>query len=176
MPLIHLTYPAGALAPDARARAVDRLTEALIRHEGAQDNAMTRMMSRCCVHELPPDAITVGGKPYERPTYQVVMTVPAGVAVCGIGPAAIAARRALVREATEILLEAEGTEYSPADAGRVFCWVEEIADGHWGGMGTIFRLDDIVAMAVPELPQTVVSLEARAALAEFGAQTEAAER
>jgi phenylpyruvate tautomerase PptA (4-oxalocrotonate tautomerase family) len=175
MPLVHLTYPEGALTPTARDEAVEKLTEALIRHEGAQDNAMTRMMSRCCVHELPPEAITVGGRPYEKPTYQVVMTVPEGVAVCGIGPAPTAARRALVGEATQIILEAEGTDCSHADAGRVFCWVEEIRDGYWGGMGMIFRLEDIVAMAVPELPQTEVSTEARSALAEFATQTDSRE-
>jgi phenylpyruvate tautomerase PptA (4-oxalocrotonate tautomerase family) len=172
MPVIDLTYPEGALNSEAREQAVERLTAALLKHEGAPDNEQTRAMSRCFIHELPNDAICVGGRPIEQPTYRVVLTVPDGVVVTGAGPLASTARKALVREATEILLEAEGAEYTPVNAGRVFCLIHAVPDGHWGGMGQIFRMEDIVSLASPEWPErTPVAEEAREALAQFTAET-----
>jgi phenylpyruvate tautomerase PptA (4-oxalocrotonate tautomerase family) len=165
MPMIDLTYPEGALEPDARADAVERLTAALLRHEGATDNEQTRGMSWTLVHELPAGAVNVGGTPAEEPVYRVFVTVPEGTLLQGPGPVGATSRRNLVREVAEILLEAEGGEYSDAEAGRVYCIVREVSDGYWGGMGTTFRMEDIVATATPEAPQTTVSEQARAAIA-----------
>ena len=165
MPMIDLTYPEGALTPEARAEAVERLTAALLRHEGAVDNEATRAMSRAFVHELSAEAVNVGGRPVERPTYRLALTVPAGTLLHGPGPFAAESRRNLVREATEILLEAEGTEFSPGEAGRVYCIISEVAEGFWGGMATTFRMDDIVAFANPDAPQTQAAEQAREALA-----------
>jgi len=169
MPMIDLTYPEGALDAGARARVVEGLTAALLRNEGAADNEQTRAMSWVVVRELPAEAINVGGAPVERPVYRVEVTVPEGTLLQGPGPVGTQARRALVREATEILLAAEGTEYDDVEAGRVYCMVREVRDGYWGGMGTTFRMDDIVAVANPEAPQTSVSEQARAAIGELTA-------
>jgi phenylpyruvate tautomerase PptA (4-oxalocrotonate tautomerase family) len=168
MPMIDLTYPQGALTPAARASAIARLTAAFLRHEGAADNDATRAMSRGFVHELPADAIYVGGRQEDRPTYRLVLTAPAGTLLHGPGPFAAEARRSLVREATEILLDAEGSEPAPGDAGRVYCVIAEVADGFWGGLGTTFRMDDIVAFANPEAAQTPAAEQAREALATAG--------
>lgn len=174
MPMIDLTYSEGALAPDARAGAVERLTAALLRHEGAADNEQTRAMSWVLVHELPVGAISVGGTPAEEPVYRVFVTVPEGTLLQGPGPVGTSARRNLVREVAEILLEAEGGEYSATEAGRVYCIVREVCDGYWGGMGTTFRMEDIVATAIPDAPQTPVSEQARAAVARLTARRGAA--
>lgn len=167
MPMIDLTYPEGALEPSQRAEAVEGLTAALLRNEGALDNEQTRAMSWAIVHELPAGAISVGGAPAERPVYRVEVTVPEGTLLQGPGPVGTQSRRALVREATEILLAAEGTEYSDVEAGRVYCVVREVSDGYWGGMGTTFRMDDVVAVASPDAPQTSVSQQARVAIGEL---------
>jgi phenylpyruvate tautomerase PptA (4-oxalocrotonate tautomerase family) len=164
MPLIDLSYTAGALEPKARAEAIERLTAALLRHEGAADNEATRAMSRAFVHELPPAATNVGGSPAEHPIYRLVLTVPEGTLLHGPGPFAAQARRNLVQEATEILLEAEGSELLPGGAGRVYCLIEEVPDGYWGGLGTTFRMEDIVAFANPDMPQTPAAEQARGAL------------
>jgi phenylpyruvate tautomerase PptA (4-oxalocrotonate tautomerase family) len=166
MPMIDLTYPKGALTPDARADAVERLTEALLRHEGAVDNEQTRVMSRAFVHELPHEHVFVAGRAVDRPTYRVLLTVPAGTLLHGPGPVGSASRRALCREVTEILLGAEGTPFSPADAARVYCLIHEVEDGFWGGMGTIFRIEDVVAFANPDAPQTEVAEQAREAISQ----------
>jgi phenylpyruvate tautomerase PptA (4-oxalocrotonate tautomerase family) len=170
MPMIDLTYPEGALDPEARAEAVEKLTAALLRHEGAADNEQTRAMSWTLVHELPPHALNVAGSPVERPVYRVLVTVPEGTLLQGPGPVGTTARRNLVREVTEILLAAEGTSYGEVEAGRVYCLVQEVSDGYWGGMGTTFRIEDIVATATPEAPQTEVSERARASIAELAAE------
>lgn len=164
MPMIDLTYPEGALEPEARAAAVEQLTAALLRHEGAADNEQTRAMSWAVVHELPAHAVNVGGAPAERPVYRVDVTVPAGTLLQGPGPVGSSSRRNLTREVTEILLAAEGAEYSDVEAGRVYCIVREVSDGYWGGMGTTFRMEDIAAAANPDAPQTAVSEKARATI------------
>jgi phenylpyruvate tautomerase PptA (4-oxalocrotonate tautomerase family) len=170
MPMIDLTYPAGALDEDARAAAVEKLTEALLRIEGAPVNQQTQAMAWTLVHELPRDALNVAGAPAERPVYRVLVTVPAGTLLQGPGPVGSAARRALVREVSEILLAAEGTDYSDADSARVYCLIHEIQDDYWGGLGTTFRMEDIVATANAEAPQTPVSEHARNAIAELMAE------
>jgi phenylpyruvate tautomerase PptA (4-oxalocrotonate tautomerase family) len=161
MPMFDLTYTEGALEPDARAEAIEKLTAALLRHEGAPDNGATRAMSWTIVHEVPAAMFNVAGRPAERPYYRVFVTVPEGTMLQGPGPFAVVSRRNLVREVSEILLEAEGTEFRPEEAGRVFVLIREIADGYWGGIGTTFRMEDIAAFATPELPQTAVSEQAR---------------
>lgn len=170
MPMIDLTYPEGALDAAQRAGAVERLTAALLQHEGAPDNEQTRAMSWTVVHELPAGSLNVGGTPPEQPAYRVMITVPEGTLLQGPGPVGTLSRRNLVREVAEILLAAEGTEYSDTEACRVYCIVSEVSDGYWGGMGTTFRMEDIVATATPEAAQTPVSEQARAAIAELVAE------
>jgi phenylpyruvate tautomerase PptA (4-oxalocrotonate tautomerase family) len=166
VPLIDLTYPQGALGDEARAEAVEKMTAALLRIEGAPDNPATRAMSRVFVHELPSEHVNVGGAPAPLPTYRAVVTAPAGTLLHGPGPVGVQQRKQLVRELTEIILAAEGTGYEAVDAGRVFCLIHEVADGYWGGMGTIFRMDDIAAFSDGNLPQTETAAAARLALAE----------
>ncbi|MDX6697883.1 MAG: hypothetical protein QOE65_1280 [Solirubrobacteraceae bacterium] len=164
MPMIDLTYPEGALEPAARAEAVARLTEALLRIEGADPQSpYARAMAWAFVHELPPEAVNVAGRPAVRPVYRVLLTAPAGTLLQGPGPVGRAARGNLVREATEILLAAEGTEYSPEESLRVNCIVREVPDGYWGGFGTTLRMDDIVATASPEAGDTPLAARLREA-------------
>ncbi|HEX8648076.1 MAG TPA: hypothetical protein VF715_14370 [Thermoleophilaceae bacterium] len=165
MPMIDLTYPQGALEPDALAEAIEKMTDTFLRVEGAPVNDATRAMSWTIVNEMPPGAINVGGRPAEQPVYRLLLTAPEGTLLSGPGPFAKQSRAQLVREITEIVLAAEGTEYSSGDAGRVMVLIREIEDGRWGGMGTIFTMSDIIAFASPDVPQTDISAEAREALA-----------
>ena len=170
MPMIDLTYPQGALDPDDRDEAVERLTEALLRLEGAPVNDQTRAMSWVFVHELSPAAVYVAGRQAEPPMlpiYRVWITVPEGTLLDGPGPVATMQRSQLFREVTEILLGAEGTGYSDADAARVYCLVRPVRDGNWGGLGSIFRIEDISAFANADLPQTPAAERARSVFAEL---------
>src|SRR3982750_724323 len=98
MPMIDLTYPEGALDAEARAQAVEKLTAALLRHEGATDNEQTRGMSWTLVHELPAGALNAGAPAAEEPVYRVFVTVPEGTLLQGPGPVGATSRRNLVRE------------------------------------------------------------------------------
>jgi phenylpyruvate tautomerase PptA (4-oxalocrotonate tautomerase family) len=164
MSLIDVAYPEGALEPPARARAVERLTAALLHHEGAQDTERTRAITWCTVHELPADAVHVGGAPVETPFYRVHVVVPEGTLLHGPGPVGAGARSNLVREVTEILLEAEGTAYSASEAGRVVCLIDEVKDGFWGSFGTAFRMEDIHSFTSLEAPDSPIADQGQRAL------------
>jgi phenylpyruvate tautomerase PptA (4-oxalocrotonate tautomerase family) len=150
MPMIDFYCPTGALDDEARAAALEKMTIALLRWEGAPDNERTRALSWGFIHELPSHAINVGGRQAPPPVYRINITVPAGTLLHGPSPLAVEQRRGLVREVTDIILEAEGGEHEPADAGRVFCVISEVQNGFWGGMGTLFPIEDIFDFAVNE--------------------------
>jgi phenylpyruvate tautomerase PptA (4-oxalocrotonate tautomerase family) len=156
MPMIDFTYPEGALTAEGRTEAVERLTTAILEHEGVPDNEHSRLFSWCYVHELPDHAINIGGRPSEKPIYRVAVAVPHSTQIHGQAPWATARRRALAREVTEIVLEAEGTEYSPADAWRVWVIMHEVDEGFWSMAGTLFRFEDLVSYIAPEHVQTTV--------------------
>jgi phenylpyruvate tautomerase PptA (4-oxalocrotonate tautomerase family) len=146
MPMIDLTLPEGALTDDAKKTLVEELTTTLIRMEGAPDNEYVRAITWVFVDERPHGAIAVGGAPAERPVYRVQLTVPEGAP--GIhGPLVAKNRQALVEQVTERVLAAEGTEPTPAEAGRVWVQIREIPDGFWGGFGKIARMEDIATYA-----------------------------
>jgi phenylpyruvate tautomerase PptA (4-oxalocrotonate tautomerase family) len=63
MPMLELTYPEGALQPDARALLVEQLTAALMRWEGAPDTAFFRQATWALIHERPAWAINRAGPP-----------------------------------------------------------------------------------------------------------------
>lgn len=146
MPMIDLALPEGALSEASKAALVERVTATLIAAEGAPDNEHVRAITWCFVDERPRGAINVGGHPAERPVYRVTLTIPEGAPTLH-GPLMLANREKLVRAVTEQVLEAEGTEYSEAEAGRVWVQIREIEDGYWGGFGAIARMEDIATYA-----------------------------
>jgi hypothetical protein len=103
----------------------------------------------------------------DEPRYQVRITAPAGTLLHGPGPFALISRRNLIREVTEIVLEAEGSAYDDINAGRVWCLITEVPDGYWGGLGEMFRMHDISAYASDEVAPTELSVRARAAFSHY---------
>ena len=146
MPMIDVTMPEGALAEEAKAALVERLTATLIELEGAPDNEYVRAITWVFVDERPAGAIAVGGRAAERPVYRVQLTVPEGAP--GVhGPALGPNRERLVERVTEEVLAAEGSPVTPAEAGRVWVQIREIPDGFWGGFGMVARIGDIATYA-----------------------------
>jgi phenylpyruvate tautomerase PptA (4-oxalocrotonate tautomerase family) len=160
--MIDLSYLEGALSAEAHTELVEQLTAALIRNEGAPDNERTRALTWVFSHELPASAINVAGTPVEQPVYRMVVTVPAGTLLHGPGPVGIASRRNLVREVTELVLAAEGSDRTSADAGRVYCIVREVEDGYWGALATTWRIEDIASIAADA--ETPLGAQAREAI------------
>src|SRR4051812_11017381 len=137
MPMLDVYIPEGALEPDAEAALLDRITQILVRYEGFDfAEAGTRAVSWAFLHR--PAALYVGGVPSEVPRYRVVASVPEG-------QLDLEARKAVVAEVTEAVLDAERGAW-PWDPRRVWVFPLEIPEGHWGGAGRIAGLADILAL------------------------------
>src|SRR6185312_16940493 len=99
MPIFEVTYPEGALTPDARSKLMEDLTTALLRAERAPDTEFFRSITWSYLHELPAGSVLAAGEPVGKPTFKIDVTTPEG---------AFSDRRReeLVAEATRIVREA----------------------------------------------------------------------
>ena len=137
--MIDIDIPTGALEPDAERRLLDRLTDLLLEHEGADPaNPVARSLAWIFVHR--PAAVYVAGGPAAEPHYRVRASVPEG-------QYDDERRAALVPAVTEAVLDAE-EGVRERDPGRVWVLAVEIPDGTWGAAGQIMRLGHIVGMVV----------------------------
>ncbi len=136
MPMIDLTLPEGSLSAESRKELMARLTTILLKWEGAPDTPQANSIAWAYAHELKAGEMTVGGTIPERPRYRVVTTVPQGALNDE-------RKKGLVEEVTRAVLEAEGADWTPDNCMRVWCIVQEVPDGNWGGGGRIYRLRDI---------------------------------
>ena len=73
------------------------------------------------------------------------------------------------------MLDAEGSPLTEANVARIWCFVTEVQDGLWGGLGSVFRMADIAGFASDDLPATELSERAREALGEHKAKLAQAE-
>src|SRR4051794_30377397 len=78
MPMIEVTAPAGAIAPEAREELLDELAGRLLHWEGAPDSEFFREISWVYFNELPADALYVGGRPGGSARVRVEITTPEG--------------------------------------------------------------------------------------------------
>ncbi len=141
MPMIDVTYPEGALAPEAREKLVEDLTAALLRAERAPDTDFFRSVTWVYVHELPAGAVSASGQPVGEPTFRVEVTTPEG---------ALSDRRRaeMVEAGTAAVLKAAGL--GPEDGMRVWVLMREIAEGSWGAGGQVIRFKQLVEAAKAE--------------------------
>jgi phenylpyruvate tautomerase PptA (4-oxalocrotonate tautomerase family) len=141
MPIFEVTYPEGALAPEARSRLMEDLTTALLRAERAPDTNFFRNVTWSYVHELPTGAVHAAGRPVAEPTFKIDVTTPEG---------ALSDRRReeLVSEATRIVREAAGI--GDEDALRVWVLLHEVAEGSWGAGGQVIRFEQLRSIAKQE--------------------------
>jgi phenylpyruvate tautomerase PptA (4-oxalocrotonate tautomerase family) len=139
MPMLDAFIPEGALAADAEQALLSRLTDILLRNEGA-DPADARMREIAWVFLHRPAAVFVAGQPAAEPRYRFIASVPEG-------QFDDERRAAIVREITDAVLAAEGGAY-PAGPQRVWVFPNEIPDGTWGGAGRINTLADIVGFVL----------------------------
>ena len=143
MPVFELTYPEGALEPDARAQLLDDLTTALLRAERAPETQFFRDITWSYVHELPAGSVLAAGRPVDgRPTFKLDVTTPEG---------ALSDRRReeLVGEATRLIREAAGIA-EDATLQRVWVLMHEVADGRWGAGGHVIRFEKLRELARAE--------------------------
>jgi phenylpyruvate tautomerase PptA (4-oxalocrotonate tautomerase family) len=140
MPLIDLALPEGTLSAENKRQLLAELMRILLKWEGAPETPQTQSLAWAYVQEVKAGEMTVGGAIHEVPHYRIITTVPQGVLNDK-------RKAGLVEEVTRAVLEAEGAEWNEENRLRVWCIVQEIPDGNWGGGGRIFRLRDIVKFA-----------------------------
>jgi phenylpyruvate tautomerase PptA (4-oxalocrotonate tautomerase family) len=139
MPQLDAYIPAGALTPDAERDLMAKLTDLLIRNEGADPtNDTVRSIAWLFVHR--PETVYVAGKPAEAPRYRFVASVPEGQ----FNPER---RQAMVTDITEAVLDAEQGRYD-RDPMRVWVFALEVPEGTWGGAGRIVGLAEIAGLAL----------------------------
>jgi phenylpyruvate tautomerase PptA (4-oxalocrotonate tautomerase family) len=111
MPLLDAYIPAGALSADAERDLMAKLTDLLIRHEGADPtNETVRSIAWVFVHR--PETVYVAGQPAEAPRYRFVTSVPEG-------QFNQERRAAMTADITEAVLDAEGGAHDRRPDARV---------------------------------------------------------
>ena len=134
MPLIHISAPKGALNKNDQGSLVSRLSDAVLRSEGADPrDPAAQALVWAYYSELSTDQCYVGGKNLENSPLTIAVTTPQG---------ALDDRRReqLVKDIGSIVDDLIGHFDR-----RLNHWVmlHELNDGGWGGGGQIFRLGDI---------------------------------
>ena len=140
MPLIDVTLPEGALTEEQRNALGERLTNTVLKWEGAADIPFSRQITVVYFDERPAGSIYVAGAQETEPRYRVLVTIPEGSITDDERKAG------MVEEMTRDVVEVDGSEDETASF-RVWVFIHEVPDGHWAGAGQIFRLRDIVKLA-----------------------------
>lgn len=138
MPTMDLTYPAGALTPDAKGALDQELTTILLRAEGAPDTEFFRTVTWLFHHVLPVDDVVSAGAPAPAPLFRLEVTTPQGAL-------SDRRRKQLVTEATAAIREAAGIPEE--EALRVWVLCREIDEGSWGAGGHVIQFEQLKAAA-----------------------------
>ncbi|MEH6737703.1 MAG: hypothetical protein V7695_04040 [Sulfitobacter sp.] len=152
MPMIDITMEEGSISPPKLEGLIEDLTVALIKGEGAPDNEYVRSLTWCFVDQRPKGAINVGGTAPAKPRYRITLTVPEGAPRIH-GPLMQSSREYLSKRATELVLDAEGSDYSFENISRVWVQMREIESGFWGAFANVAEINDIgtFAMGTPAI-------------------------
>jgi phenylpyruvate tautomerase PptA (4-oxalocrotonate tautomerase family) len=146
MPMIEVTAPAGAIAPDSREELLEELAGRLLQWEGAPDTEFFRSISWVYFHELPADGLYVGGRQGGEPRIRVEITTPEG---------ALSQRRRAGLVADVHAAVARAMAITPEEAGlRVWVLCREIAEGSWGAGGAIVEFEQLRAASKAERERT----------------------
>jgi phenylpyruvate tautomerase PptA (4-oxalocrotonate tautomerase family) len=145
MPMIEVTAPAGAIAPDARDELLDELAGRLLHWEGAPDTEFFRENSWVYLNEIPAGALYVGGRSGGDARIRVDVTTPEG---------ALSQRRrvGLVADVHAAVSRAAGL--TPEDGYRIWVLCREIAEGSWGAGGGIVEFAALRAASKAERDRT----------------------
>jgi len=141
MPMLELTYPKGAITPEAREELLEELATRMLAAEKAPDTEFFRSITWVYANEIEPEMLAVGGRPGGEPRFRVQVTVPEG---------ALSDRRKgiLVDSFNQAILGAAGLDES--EGIRVWTVIREIPDGNWGAAGQQVRYKQLVEAAAAE--------------------------
>ena len=121
MPMLDAFIHEGALSDEAEHQLLSRLTDILLRSEGADpSHPVARPLAYVWLHR--PAKMFAGGEPASEPRYRIIASVPAYDDE---------RRQAMVAEVTEAVLDAEEGAYE-RDPMRVVCVPQRDTRGHLG--------------------------------------------
>jgi phenylpyruvate tautomerase PptA (4-oxalocrotonate tautomerase family) len=140
VPMIDVTLPEGVLSEDQRNALGERLTNTILKWEGAAEIPFSRQITVVYFDERPAGYVYVAGEQETQPRYRVLVTIPEG------SIKEDERKAGLVEDVTRDILEVDGAA-DDAASFRVWVFIHEVPDGHWAGAGRIFRLRDIVKLA-----------------------------
>ena len=126
MPWINFTLRRGALSKSVQHAMMARLTETLMWWERVPDTPKARSIMKGWVYEVDADADYNAGRPdHEKPFYFVEIRIPID-RLDGLSKAG------LIRDFTQVVLDAEGSQNIPENARRVWVTINEIKREDWG--------------------------------------------
>jgi phenylpyruvate tautomerase PptA (4-oxalocrotonate tautomerase family) len=145
MPMIEVTYPKGAIEPDARAELLDELATKLLAAEKAPDTEFFRSITWVYANEIDAENLAVGGRAGGEPRFRVQITVPEG---------ALSDRRKgiLVDSVHQAVTRATGLPES--EGLRIWTLIRDVPEGNWGAAGQQVRYQQLVEYAAAEREQT----------------------
>lgn len=128
MPVIEVTYPAGALNAEAQAAVAAQLTDILMEIEGTKGIPAIAAGTWLILREAAPNTLAVGGK-FAPGRYHVHIDMP-------VNTLSQVQKAELILRVTDALLKIDGVaEPDAAQRARVYCLINEIVDGGWGFAG-----------------------------------------
>ena len=126
MPWINLTLRRGALPKPVQHAVMAKLTEVLMWWEKVPNTPAARKMMKGWVYEEAEDADYNARSPdLEKPFYFVEIRIP-------INRLDLLAKQGLIRDFTRVVLAAEGSDNTPANARRVWVTINELKAEDWG--------------------------------------------
>jgi phenylpyruvate tautomerase PptA (4-oxalocrotonate tautomerase family) len=126
MPWINLTLRRGALSKPVQHAMMARLTETLMWWEKVPETPKARSIMKGWVYEVDEDADYVAGSPgHEKPSYFVEIRIP-------INRLDDLSKAGLIRDFTQVVLDAEDAPNNPENARRVWVTIHEIKREDWG--------------------------------------------
>ncbi|MFC4948404.1 tautomerase family protein [Pseudonocardia sp. GCM10023141] len=153
MPLVEIIHPTGAFDSAAKEKLLSSLSSACLRWEGIAITEASRSIAWAYLDERPAASISAGGRPLQQHVYKVTVSVM-------VGFMDYARIEGMIREITDLVLEADGTE-GTGDA-RVFVIVNEVPSGVWGVDGKVWPTV-FTAEALDIEPERVKRMEAAVA-------------
>jgi len=138
MPMIDFFLPEPELGAAAVSALVERATAVVSRYEAQPDTALARSVAWSFVHRQPRGTVYAGGVAVTRPHVRIDVSVMSEM----LGARA---KGAVVRELTELALEALGYErparygYDVLPAADVMVRIIEVPAQLWGVGGHLYR-------------------------------------
>jgi phenylpyruvate tautomerase PptA (4-oxalocrotonate tautomerase family) len=138
-PIIDLTLPRDALPRTALEALARELSEALLQCEVARDNTRAAAMNWVYVHPHDDANLLIAGQVLAKPHYRIDVTLMAGAM-------SELQREAIATDMTAAVIRAEGGDFNPLNAARVWVLFHEVPDGCWAAGGRLYRLADVMRL------------------------------